>query len=292
MQSQMRTSNPISFSGRVLPMGILVLLIVIGGCAPHQVATRWRDETITANGCDAEWQGTPDYYDEDRQVTIRLTNDGEALFLCIAIGDDTLKRQIGMTGLTVWVDPLGETAQTFAIHLPGRGAGSLHRYPPPEAGTGRPAGDWGDPGDNEERPDSPEPIQSLAITYPDTTGSLDMTIDEIRRTGIDVGAGQAEGGRWVYEFIIAFRAAPCLTGIAPGMRVGVGFQTGEPKKGGHEKTGAVGQRGTGGPPGGMGGHGPGRGGGMGRGSGKSRSIEKDDPFDVWIEARLADRAAG
>lgn len=272
-----------------ISIGSLVLLLFQGGCAPHQVATHWQGEDIIVNGCDNEWRGNPDYHDPDRQVTIRVTNDAEAIFLCIATGDDALKKQFGRTGLTVWLDPLGGKAQTFGIHLPVGGFERLHQGT--QTGNLKPAG-------NGLQTPSPEPLKSLAITYQDTTESLAMTIDEVRRTGIDVAFGQAGGGRWVYEFIIGFKAAPCLSGLGPGMVVGVGIQSGESKHEGRKRPASAGQMGKGAPPGGKGGHGSGRGGGRGmnrgmnRDPGRSRSLDKGNPFEVRLEVQLAEHASG
>ncbi|VTR67749.1 hypothetical protein DESC_610332 [Desulfosarcina cetonica] len=68
--------------------------------------------------------------------------------------------------------------------------------------------------------------ESLRITYQDATGPLSMTMDEVRRTGIDIGVARGSDGRLCYEFKIAFRADPSLEGFRPGMCLGLGIQSG------------------------------------------------------------------
>jgi hypothetical protein len=117
-----------------------------------------------------------------------------------------------------------------------------------------------------------------------------MTISEVRRTGIDIGVGRTGDGRLVYEFNIAFRAAPSLGELEPGMTVGIGILAGGFGRNGPGRGlpgGPMGPVGFDGGPGG-----PGAGSGM-RGSPGARGFaKKDNPIEVWLQVRLAGPAMG
>jgi len=117
----------------------------------------------------------------------------------------------------------------------------------------------------------------------DTTGPLTMTISEVRRTGIDIGVGQAGRGRLVYEFNIAFKAAPSLGGLKPGKVVGIGVLIGGSAQDGPGKGSHGGPMGASGFDGGFGGPG----GGMAGGPGAGGFRKKDETFEVWLQVRLA-----
>ncbi len=283
---------------------LLFSIVFQGGCSVNKVACHWRGYDIVANGYENEWQGSPQYYDKKRQLAIRVTNDVEALFLCVSTSDKALKKRIRMSGLTVWLDPQGGKEQIFGIHLLGGDTKRPDRGSGPGAGAFRPADDRGRPEENEQKPPFSETLEELEISYWGATGPLKMRIDEVQRTGIDIGIGPPEGGRMVYEFNIGFKAAPSLSGLKPGMIVGLGIQTGASKPDGRKRASSGDQMGQGGPGGGMGGPGSGGGmggpgpgggmdrGGMGRGPGGSGPHDKNDLFEVWLQVQLADRTKG
>jgi hypothetical protein len=280
-------------------LGLLVLLVYLGGCTANKVTSQWRDGDIITNGSDSEWRVVPQYYDGDRPVAIRVTNDAKALFLCISTSDEAVKRQLRMTGLTLWFDPQGEKNRIFGIHLPGSEPPGPRRGARPEAGGMPPARNRGGASPDKEPILPPVgPLNELSITYSDATGPLTMTLDEVRHTGIDIGVGQPPGGRLVYEFAIAFKAAPSLCGLAPGMVVGLGVLAGTSGKQNPKRStsgGETGPGGPGGPGGGMRGPGPGNGGTMsggpmgGGGPGGPGPGEKSESLAVWLQVRLADR---
>lgn len=275
--------------------GMLVLLMCQAGCAAKPVAGRWCEDQMTIDGSDGEWSDTPQYYDPDRQTILRVANNGEAVFLCLAISDRVLTRQIMRTGLTVWLDPRGEKAQTFGIHLPGRQGPNPGRAPHSENDVRHPARGRPAPPRAAAQLSPAEPLKALAITYQDATGPLKMKLDEVRRTGIDIAVGPpGPGHRLVYEFQIAFRSAPCLANLGPDDVVGLGIMAGSsmekpPKSGAFGGMGGPGGDPGGGPGGGMGGGmGGGPGGGMGRPGGAPHG-EKSEPVEVWLKIKLAQK---
>jgi hypothetical protein len=270
-----------------IDIGLLALLLLQSGCATHKVAGRWPDHPIVIDGADMEWQGTPQFYDQKRHLAVRVVNDARALFLCIAAGDDAPSaRPPGMTGLTLWIDPQGGRKKIFGIQLRAGGPGRPDRGPGPGAAAGPPNEKQEHPLDGEGPPPVPEAGRTVAIKYADATGPLQMSIAEVRRTGIDIGRGTTRGRRRVYEFRIDFVAAPSLADLKPGMVVGIGIQLGTDAQNGRD--GAPPQRsmGRGGPGGGMGRR---IDGGMGGGPGGPHPDGKDNAFIVWLQVRLADR---
>jgi hypothetical protein len=278
-------------------LAMLILPVCLGGCTANKVVSQWRNGNLIADGSDSEWQVAPQYYDEKRRLAIRVTNDAEGLYLSITTSDESIKRQLLMAGLTIWLDPKGEKDRIFGIHLPGSGPAGP-RPKPQDKGSLPPAGDNGS--HRGAKRDLLPPVglpTELSITYADTTGPLTMRLSEVRRTGIDIGVGQSPARRLVYEFTIAFNAAPCLSGLAPEMVVGIGVVAGASKQGRPQ----AGSRG--GAPGGPGGimpgpgfddgvnamNGPPPGGGPGGGPGAGK---KSGSLEVWLQVRLAGRAKG
>jgi len=262
-----------------LKVSLLLIVLVSTGCAAHTVASHWYRDGLTINGSEDEWPAAPQYYDADRQANIRMMNDADAIYLCFSTSDEALKKKLSMTGLTVWLDPAGEKHKTFGIHLPGAGAGPR--------GLSRKSGAADRQGNKKERPALKTP-KAVDITYAEATGPLSMPMAQVRQTGIDVGVGQPDGRRFVYEFKICFTAGPSLSALGPGKTVGIGIETGKTDMNhemGKPTEGGMGRTNRGGGMGGMGG------GGMhggGRPGGGSPAKAMGEPFETWIEVTLSD----
>lgn len=254
-----------------LKVGLLLLVLVSTGCAAHTVVSHWRRSGLTINGSEDEWPAAPQYYDTDRHAGIRTMNDAEAIYLCFSTSNEALKKKLWMTGLTVWLDPAGGKSKTFGIHLPGAGPRGLSRK----------SGADDRRGDKKERPVLKTP-DSVEITYAEATGPLSMPMAQVRQTGIEIGVGQPDGRRCVYEFKIGFTAGPSLSALGPGKTVGIGIETRntdmhqgmrKPTEGGMGRSN----------------HGGGMGGGMhggGRPGGGSAAKAMDEAFETWIEVTL------
>lgn len=273
------------------------------GCSTHQVASGWKRAEIIANGIDNEWPSNPLFVGDDPPIAVHVVNDNQSLALCIETNNEGLKRHLLMDGLTVWMDPKGGEEEVFGIHVRGGSPIDTGRRLPAEAGAAPPTDN--DHGPSGRQPQMPPiyPLGQAAVTYRDTTGPLTMAMDEVRRTGIDIGVGQGAGRSLVYEFNIAYKAAPSLEGLAPGMVIGIGIlsggsepedrrpatpddhtrQEGPPGGGGGPESGSR----MGGRPGGMMG-----GEQMGPGPGGPPPDAKQDRASVWLQVQLADGAKG
>lgn len=259
----------------LIRVGLLLLLMTAMGCAAHTAASHWKRDLLSMDGSEAEWPAVPQYYNAERQVGIRVMNDADAVYFCLVTSDEKLKKKILMTGLTVWIDPAGEQHKTFGLHLPGVGPREL-------AGKLK---DGDHQAKSKARPVLKTP-KSIAITYAEATGPLAMPMAQVRQTGIDVGAGQPDGRRCVYEFKIGFKAGPSLSTLGSGQTVGIGIEIGKQDKG---------QQRQGRSDSGMGrakrGGGGGGGGGMGS---KGRSHGNAFPgagsklFETWLKISLAE----
>lgn len=267
----------------MINVGWMILLIAVGGCTANKVAGHWRDHKVVADGDDREWRDAPQYYDSDRRFIIRVTNDATSISLCVAVGRTDLIERLRRGGVTVWFDPQGGEQHVFGIHLPDRDTERIIRgHGPAVTGLKPPERQAPPPG---SMPPRLQPIKQLAVTYSKATGPLTMTISEVRRTGIDIGIGRTGDGRLVYEFNIAFRAAPSLCELKPGMSVGIGVLTDGFGRDGPKRGLPGSPMGSAGFDGGLGGPGPG--GGM-RGAPGTRGFgKKDKPIEVWLQVRLA-----
>lgn len=274
--------NPLRLQSKVIILGMLIGLLVQGGCAARKITALWCDRQIVAEGHASDWQGTPQYYDQDHKLVVRVTNNSQAMVLSIESWDDGLKRELRTGGLTLWIDPQGGRAHVFGIHLPGaEGDGRGHR-PHPGAGALPPGNASVDSANRGFQPSPPGPLHTVSISYQDATGPLEMTMDEVRRTGIDIAVRQHTDGRLIYEFKIGFHAAPSLAELQPGMLVGVGIMgCASVRRGGQGAFPGAPMAGLEDPGGSMGGPGPGGGPRGAPPGGKGRR------FETWLKVRLA-----
>ena len=291
--------------GKQLLVWVAICLWIEGlvGCSTQQLASGWKSADIVTNGIDSEWPADPQFVDDDPEMAVVVVNDHQSLALCIKTDDAALKRQFLMDGLTVWIDVSGGKDKIFGIHVPGGSPMQPGRRPSLPDGAAPPA-DKTPRIDTKHRQMLPiEPIKKVAVTYLDATGPLTMDMDEVRRTGVDIGMGQADKGALVYELSIAFKAAPSLADLTPGTMVGIGIMTGGANAEDRKPQGTDDTMGQGGPPGG--GSGPGPGGSMGRpgggmmggpqmdgGPGGPPQGAKKDQISVWLKVQLADGAKG
>ena len=98
----------------------VLLVIFLGGCAAPTINSTWPALDITADGVDAEWPPVPEGpVDEDQPFSVRISNDDQHLYICLAAAGAPGPRGPAMAGLTLWLDPAGAENRTFGIHLQG-----------------------------------------------------------------------------------------------------------------------------------------------------------------------------
>lgn len=251
---------------------IILSVICISGCAAHKVTSQWRAHAIVADGSEVEWPPTPQFYDESKQVSIRLSNDDDSVQVCFATRDRDLKVALATEGISVWLDPDGGKNKVVGIYVPG---GRSHfRFAEKGANGDRSA----------KSPELKVPA-TIEMTYSETTGPLKMDLEEVRRTGIEIGTGQPDGSRYVYEFIVPFAVDEMLSGMGPGKVIGVGILSGDGQS--RERSQKPSMGAMGGPGGGgRGGAGKGPGMGGGGGGGKSGFEKRPGSYEVWLKVQL------
>lgn len=265
LSTKIRIGKTIAVIGIILPS-------LFCGCAARKAASEWHTQAIIADGSEAEWPGPPQFYDNSKKASVRLSNDAESIRICFATNDRGLRMILATEGISVWLDPDGGNNKVVGIYVPGRGS----HFHPAEKGT------------NGNHPPEPPDLSmpaTIEMTYSETTGPLKMDVEDVRRTGIGIGLGQPDGSRYVYEFILPFAVDEILSEMGSGRVIGVGIMSGNGESGKSRQQPSMGSRGGPGGGGGRGGtgKGPGRGGG---GGGQSGSEKRSDPYEVWLKVHL------
>ncbi len=278
---------------------LFVAVSLLAGCSGAKVASRRRSVEIETNGSDDEWPGTPQYYDKEKHVAIKIMNDDDSIYICFAAYDRELKKKLMTSGLTVWIDPEGGKERKYGVRL------SMKPRRRPKKFSGENQGRMTK--EDRERmkkefrermsKEGPPPFKApekLEVVHPFADGPFSMTMEEARHAGVEIGVGQPNG-RLVYEYRIRTEGENFVLSLDTGAHVGIGIESGILDRGK--------MMGKDGPGGGGGGHGkkgggmggPGRGGmsgppGGGRGgpgNGRSDSKKMGDPFEVWLKVEWA-----
>ncbi len=282
---------------------LFVAVSLLAGCSGAKVASQWRSDKIVTNGSDDEWPGTPQYYDKEKRVVVKIMNDDDSIYICFSANDREVKKKLMMAGLTVWIDPEGGKERKYGVRLSMKPRGRPTKFS----------------GENRERvtkedrerisKEGPPPFEApekLEVIHPFADGPFDMTIEEARHAGVEVGVGQPNG-RLVYEYRIRTEGENFVLSLDTGATVGIGIESGKMDKGkmmgkdgahGGGGGGGYGRRGGGmGGPGGGGMGGPGKGGmggpggggtgGPTRGGGRPDLKEMGEPFEVWLKVEWA-----
>lgn len=272
------TLSTISRPGKALAVIGILLPLLFCGCATRQVESGRPAHAIVADGSDAEWPGSPQFYDKSKKASIRLLNDADSIRICFATNDRDLKMSLATEGMSLWLDADGEKNKTVGIYVPGRKS----HFRPADKGTN---------GNHPPKTPALNMPAAIEMTYSETTGPLKMDLEEIRRTGIGIGAGQPDGSRYVYEFIVPFAVDEMFSEMGAGKVLGVGITSGNGKTEKRRQKPSMGSMGDPGGGGGRGGTGkrPGMGGsfGDGDGGGKSGSGKRSEPYEVWLNVHLS-----
>ena len=101
---------------------LFIVSFVLSGCK-EEVRSTWAQSPLKIDGDIEEWKDAPFVIFEDGRLALSVENDSAYLYLACRIGDATLQRMIDRLGLTLWVDPEGESSEDLEIHFPaGRSA--------------------------------------------------------------------------------------------------------------------------------------------------------------------------
>ena len=275
--------------------GLLLLAAFMEG-KDLQVASAWAPAPAKVDGTAATWSELLKPLG-DVPMVIGVQNDADFLYLCLKTSDLKLKKQLAMSGLTVWANGTGKTERGFGVRFPiGRGPRGMQaeggQSAPPPAGEGSETGAGRAPSEFE-------------LIGPTAEDRLRV------KSGGDESVAAALGddtGVTVLELRIPLKpsdAHPLAIGAGPGTVIALGLETEKPKAKegkGEEGGGAPGGEPGGGSPGGgrggSGGFGGGRGGGYGGGfggghhgrgggMGEGATREMPSPIKIWLRVTLA-----
>lgn len=98
---------------------ILVLLLAFTqGCKQDmEFHSHWRQQEITIDGDDSEWQDHLIYLD-NHPVAVGIKNDDTDLYLLFSTTDRNTKQTLMRRGLTIWFNADGKKRKTFGIRYP------------------------------------------------------------------------------------------------------------------------------------------------------------------------------
>ncbi len=265
---------------------LFVVVSLLAGCTGARAPSQLRSHDIDPNGLDDEWTGTPQYYDKEKQVVVKIMNDDDSIYICFSANDRELKKMLMASGLTVWIDPEGGKERKYGVRL----AMKPGRRPTEFSGKNR-EGMTREERDrmNREGPPPFKAPEKLEVIHPFADGPFDMTMEVARHAGVDVGVG-LPNGRFVYECRIRTGGENFVLSLDTGTHVGIGIESGKMDGDKRMGKGPGGGGGRGKRGGGMGGPGGGMGGprgGMGGPGGGSDSKKMGEAFELWLNVELA-----
>lgn len=286
---------------------IICTTTLLAGCKDEPtIKSSWRDREIQVDGDDSEWQGCPQYHDEDTRTVISVLNDENNLFVRFSSDNREIQRQMMVQGFTLWLEQEGENPSKIGVHFPvglpreermsmargpsGGGPGALGKPPKGDPGSYRES--------LEEAPRSVGELQKMEkmeiqLLGPGESEQKTMAIAEIHKYNVDVKVNETERGL-VYELKVPItkRKEARYAFLQPGKEgFRLGLQTGDMGEEG-SKSGSMGQRIPGGregpergkrqPRGGGGGQPGGGPGGPGAG-GKKDERHQAASLNLWLK---------
>ena len=258
---------------------VLALSPALTRGAEPGIPSTWLPSSQPVDGGTAKWEGLLVPLG-DAPITVGVRNDRDFLYLLVRTADADTRRQLLMTGLTVWANGAGKTKRGYGVRFP---AGQ--RSAAPGDGTGDPAAD------------AARSASELELIGPEEEDRLRLSLSQ---SDLVKAALDALEGILALELRIPLHPTeghPLAIDAAPVATIALGFETEKPKRPGPEERGGPGggMGGPGGMGGGMGGEGrsggrggpggPGGGRGM-RGGGAGRPA-MPKPLKLWTRVTLA-----
>lgn len=237
---------------RLLGYGLLFCLSAAAfwGCAkeiPVFEGSLMRS-VIVVDGNDKDWPMAPPlYFDEENRAGIRVMNDEKTICILVTIAGESLKRRFSTQGFRLTLDTQKQGTNPFSIEVQSRDSFFVR-------------------GNEKERTKDFLSDRTVLITYPHSSGEMEMSVAQAGGYGIELGMNMMEFSRLVFELKIRldavlpdetmdFNNPVCLMLSAAGHGQG-----GMPDKESGPGMSGNGQGGPGGQGPGGGGKGPGKGG--------------------------------
>jgi hypothetical protein len=264
-----------------LRIPILALLLLTGCSSTKSLTSERATAPPVINGDLEDWAGSLQRY-EDGNILGGVRNDGERLYLAVSTSDPATARRAILTGLEIWVDPVGGKNESIGIRFP---IGVINHNRANRDATPLPGG-RSDPA-------------MMEMMFGAQMNEMEILAEnsEPRRVNVrsmeDVKASSRyEFGTLSMELAIPLDAGSSFgLGLSPGAAtIGLGIKSTQLGGGPGGREGqAGGVRGGGGGRGGRGGGGRGGRGGGGRGGqgAGGQGGGQPDPLDLWIQLSLA-----
>ena len=257
-------------------LAVVLVGVLTGGCGSEELVSVAREREIAIDGDAGDWQGILKFH-EDANLSYGLTNDENAMYIVIVVGDRDVRRQIIVSGLYLWFDPAGEENRGFGL-----------RYP---IGLQQDVEDMmammelmreQDPNKLAEAFD--ETVKEFLVIGPHDTDWRRAAVNTV--DGIETAA-TADANRLVLEFRVPVTNDGQYgygIGAMPGDAISLGVQTPEIDRDAMREQ----MQAAGGGRGGKGGGGGGGRGGMGGGRASGgQPPDVPDPIKVWTTVRLS-----
>jgi len=273
-------------------LSMLTVAFLFSGCKDRaEVVSSWTREALEVDGDMKDWADLPTTFFEDQDVQLGLSNDHERLYVLFRFNNESYARQIGMGGLTLWLDNSGKKRQDSGLRYIG---GSP---PAPDRGkemTGKGGFEGQLTDEQKERLQKREQVvPHFTVIDKDGQDQASLPVDGSRGPAV---AFTEVKGMYTYEFSIPLAKTDVARygfDARAGQVVSLGLELGsdeEDRKRMMEGRGGPGGPGGeegGGPPGGGMGGPPGGGmGGPGGPGGMSRP-KIPEKQEVWIKTTLA-----
>lgn len=97
----------------------LFLVLLNTACGPGTYLSNWNDNSIIVDGNQSDWEGKLSYI-EDKRAAVGVFNDSENLFLCLTTDDKDKMILLLNLGMTIWIRPEVNNANTRGIKYPQR----------------------------------------------------------------------------------------------------------------------------------------------------------------------------
>lgn len=86
-------------------------------CAEQAVMSKWADESMHIDGETTEWDSLLTY-DEKLDASYGVQNDGQHLYVAFVTANQSLQRQLLMSGLMVWINDAGDKTKDVGFKYP------------------------------------------------------------------------------------------------------------------------------------------------------------------------------
>ena len=213
------------FKSKLIQIVIFISIIGLISCSTVKQESTGNTSKITIDGNIDDWDVPLDYYQKEG-IRAGFKNDAENLYIAVIINDQSVIRQIKMSGLEIWIDDKGSSDKKVGFRYPigmsriisesGRAGFDSQKFDKRRNGV-----------PNEMVFDFNDRLEELRII---TDKDIDGTIINLKKNNQLSVAMKYENYTLKYEIKIPFKKADNLLGLNIDMskEISVGFVTEKP----------------------------------------------------------------